>query len=537
MAKSFNHIYSSQEKLAEYISGNNLDFYPTVFIQIFLGQVPLDQAKQIRAQIISYLPKAVIIGCSTDGQITDGKIVNDSPVLSFTVLEKTEAVSKLIKIDEHHKAHETGRHLAEKLVGLETKAVILFASRLEVNLHEILQGFHAVSPKVPVSGGVSMDVPGRHQSIVLTENEESEKGIAAVALNSSSLIVQSFINEQWKEVGRPLTVTKSKGSVIEKIDHMKPLKVLEHYLGERFVSRLPESGVEFPFLVKRSEGVSTLFPLRINGNGSIEMSKEVKQGDSLTFAFADLESIVDCSLRELNRLRRKPVESLFIFNCAARRQFIKDFTKAEMEMMAEIASTAGFFSHGEILMDGSKAPELYSHSLTFLAISEDDQLLPINRERFQYALTPEGNTRVSLTQLINASSSDIQKLNENIQISEEYYRSLFENNTDFVYSTDLKGRFNSVNPTFLKTFGYSESELIGKLSISFIFEEDVPRIKRHFFRTLSGKEQFYELWIPSKSGEVQLFHIKNIPITIDGKCVGLFGIGRNITEQKKTEEK
>ena len=246
---------------------------------------------------------------------------------------------------------------------------------------------------------------------------------------------------------------------------------------------------------------------------------------------------MDCSLKELNRLRKKPVESIFVFNCVARKQFIKDFAKAEMEMMGEVSSISGFFSHGEILLTGEKVPDLYSHCLTYLAISENNQLQPVDREKFHYTLTQEGNTRVSLTQLINASSSDIRKLSENIQISEEYYRSLFENNTDFVYSTDLEGRFNSVNPTFLKTFGYSEEELIGKLSISFIFEEDIPRIKRHFYRTLSGKEQFYEIWIPSKSGEVQLFHIKNIPITVDGHCVGLFGIGRNITEQKKTEEK
>ncbi|MGM0846818.1 MAG: bifunctional diguanylate cyclase/phosphodiesterase [Bacillota bacterium] len=537
MAKSFNHIYSSQETLAEYISGNTIDLYPTIFVQMFLGQVHMDEAKRIRAEVLSCLPQAVIIGCSTEEQINDGEIVNDSPVLSFTVLEKTEAVSKLVKVEDRDNGFETGRRLSEELVDMETKVVILFASHLDVNLHSILEGFHSVTPQIPVGGGVSIDVRGRKQSIVLTEHAETENGIVAAALNNSNLLVQTFINEQWKEVGRPLTVTKSKGAVIEKIDHMKPLEVLEHYLGESFVSRLPHSGVEFPFLMKRNEAVSTLFPLRVNGNGSIEMSKEVKQGASLTFAFADLESIVDCSMRELNRLRRKPVESLFIFNCVARRQFITDFTKTEMEMLAEISNTSGFFSHGEILMGSNIKPDLYSHSLTYLAISENDHLPPLHRERFQYTLTPEGNTRVSLTQLINASSNDIQKLNENIQLSEEYYRSLFDNNTDFVYSTDLKGRFNSVNPTFLKTFGYSENELIGKLSISFIFEEDVPRIKRHFFRTLSGKEQFYELWIPSKSGAVQLFHIKNIPITVDGKCVGLFGIGRNITEQKKTEEK
>ncbi|WP_456271849.1 EAL domain-containing protein [Bacillus sp. AK031] len=537
MAKSLNCIYSSKEKLSDYISSHNVDLYPTIFVQLFLGQVPLEKAKQIKSEILSLLPKAVILGCSTEGQIINGTIVNDSPVISFTLFESTEINSKLIDMADAADGYETGRILSAELVDMETKAVILFASHLDINLREILEGFHAVTPHIPVGGGVSIDVADKKQSIVLTEQGETERGIAAVALNSSILQVQTFINEQWKEVGRPLTVTKSTGSIIEKIDHQKPLKVLQHYLGDSFVSRLPESGVEFPFLLRRNKKTSTLFPIRVHENGSIEMTQAVKQGETLTFAFADLESIVNYSVKDLNRLRKKPVESLFVFNCVARKQLLKDFTETEMEMMAEISPAAGFFSHGEIVVDDESGPNLFSHSLTYLGISEANNLPSLERERFQYNLTPEGNTRVSLTHLINASSHDIQKLNENIQISEEYYRSLFDNNTDFVYSTDLKGKFNSVNPTFLKTFGYSEEELIGKLSISFIFEEDIPRVKRHFYRTLSGKEQFYELWIPSKTGEIQLFHIKNIPITIDGECVGLFGIGRNITEQKKTEEK
>jgi diguanylate cyclase (GGDEF)-like protein/PAS domain S-box-containing protein len=537
MAKSFNYIYYSQQDLSRYISSNEIDQYPSILVQLFLGQLSMGEAKKLRSEVLFLLPDAVIIGCSTEGQVADGKVINECPVISFTVLEETEVVSTLIEAGNTDDGIQTGRRLSQELVGMETKAVIMFASHLDINPHRVLDGFHTVTPHIPVGGGVSIVTAGKKQSIVLTENGESENGIAAASFNNSNLHVHTFINEQWKEVGRPLIVTKAHGAVIEKIDHQKPLKILKHYLGERFVANLPESGVEFPFLVKRKNSTSTLFPLRIHDNGSIEMSKPVKQGESLTFAFADLESIVECSLKELNRLRKKPVESMFVFNCAARRQFIKDFSEAEMQMMGEISSLSGFFSNGEILMNSEAPPELYSHSLTYLAISEKDHLQPLERERFHYSLTTEGNTRVSLTQLIKASSFDIERLNQNIQISEEYYRSLFENNTDFVYSTDLKGRFNSVNPTFLKTFGYSEDELIGKLSISYIFEEDVPRIKRHFYRTLSGKEQFYDLWIPSKSGEVQLFHIKNIPITIDGECVGLFGIGRNITEQKKTEEK
>lgn len=143
----------------------------------------------------------------------------------------------------------------------------------------------------------------------------------------------------------------------------------------------------------------------------------------------------------------------------------------------------------------------------------------------------------TLTSLVETSQQDILHLNESLKISEQYYRSLFDNNGDFVYSTDLKGNFTSVNQSFLKTFGFSEQELIGKPALSFINEGDYPRAKMHFVQALRGRDQTFTIEIQIKSGEIQTFQVKNIPITINGECVGTYGIGRNITRQKKTEEK
>lgn len=143
----------------------------------------------------------------------------------------------------------------------------------------------------------------------------------------------------------------------------------------------------------------------------------------------------------------------------------------------------------------------------------------------------------ALTTLVETSQQDILHLNESLKISEQYYRSLFDNNGDFVYSTDLRGNFTSVNQAFLKTFGFTEEELIGKPALDFISKEDVSRARMHFIQALRGKDQTYTLQIKVKSGETQIFQIKNIPITVNGECAGIYGIGRDITSQKRTEEK
>lgn len=119
----------------------------------------------------------------------------------------------------------------------------------------------------------------------------------------------------------------------------------------------------------------------------------------------------------------------------------------------------------------------------------------------------------------------------------QYYQSLFENNADFVYSTNLDGYFTSVNPAFVNTFGIREEDVVGKHALSFINVEDIPRVRKHFLNALKGKEQYFNLEMPIKSGEKQLFQIKNVPITVNGERVGTYGIGRNITAQKRIEER
>lgn len=169
----------------------------------------------------------------------------------------------------------------------------------------------------------------------------------------------------------------------------------------------------------------------------------------------------------------------------------------------------------------------YPYILSFTAFNKQE----LNASRH------DQHTINTLTHLLATTQQDILHLNESLEVSEQYYRSLFDNNGDFVYSTDLNGNFTSVNQAFMRTFGYGESELIGRSALNFINPEDVHRAKLHFIQALKGKDQTYTIEIQIKSGESQIFQIKNIPITVNGSCVGTYGIGRNITRQKKTEER
>ncbi|WP_264736853.1 EAL domain-containing protein [Cytobacillus firmus] len=538
MAKTFTCLYTSTSQLNSFIDLNELNEYPNLLVQVFTGTPERPFILKLQKELTDKLPVAHIAGCSTSGEIYEGRITEKQTVICFTAFEKTELKSFLLNRADFIDSYQMGQTLAQELAVFNTKAVILFPAGFDIDSTALLEGIYENQPEMVISGGLAGDNGLFQEGFSFTRNGITSDGLAALALQSGHLSVRSFANYQWQEIGKSFTVTKAVGSTIYSIDNKKPLNILKRYLGQAFIKELPHSGTEFPFLLNyRGEKVS-VFIIKSLENGAIKVNRKVKEGDTLTFAYANLEDIIDRSLQELNELNHNPPENIFIYNCMARKQFARDFTEKELEMLQMIAPANGFFSYGEIAFRKGALPQMVGHSLTYLALSESfGESAKTRQDSFVYEKTAQFKTIASLTHLMHAAQDDIKELNRSLKMSEQKYKSLFDNNADFVYSTDLKGNFTSVNPSFVKTFGYRREEIMGKSALGYVRNEDVQRIRLHFYRALRGREQYYNVYIDAKSGETNLFQLKNIPITVNGECVGIYGIGRNITEQKKIEEK
>ncbi|MBP3040522.1 EAL domain-containing protein, partial [Bacillaceae bacterium Marseille-Q3522] len=117
------------------------------------------------------------------------------------------------------------------------------------------------------------------------------------------------------------------------------------------------------------------------------------------------------------------------------------------------------------------------------------------------------------------------------------YKSLFENNPDLILSTDLIGKITNVNQAVEKTFTLNKEEVIGTSIYQHIANHDLSRIKQFFKNAVNGKVQTFTMNLPDKKGTFQLYQMKSIPITKNNQITGVYGIGQNITAQKKLENK
>jgi len=130
----------------------------------------------------------------------------------------------------------------------------------------------------------------------------------------------------------------------------------------------------------------------------------------------------------------------------------------------------------------------------------------------------------------------LQASRDSLRQSEQQYQSIVEHNPDAIFAVDARGFFLSANPSALKLMGYNSEELRNQSVLDMFVPEDAERVAHHFKMAKNGQTAIYETTVLDKQGKRIEVSVKNVPIVIDGEIVGVYGIGKDITEVKRAEE-
>jgi two-component system sensor kinase FixL len=113
-----------------------------------------------------------------------------------------------------------------------------------------------------------------------------------------------------------------------------------------------------------------------------------------------------------------------------------------------------------------------------------------------------------------------------------------QSSAEMICITDLEDRFTFVNPAFLKTYGYSENELLGKTPEILLSKSNPPGVLEAILRATRNGGWQGEVVDRRKDGT-------DLPISLstsqikdsNGRVIGLMGVARDITERKKSEKR
>lgn len=124
-----------------------------------------------------------------------------------------------------------------------------------------------------------------------------------------------------------------------------------------------------------------------------------------------------------------------------------------------------------------------------------------------------------------------------LTISEQHYRSLFQENPHAVFSLDLHGSFTSVNSVGEKILGVTKDNLVKAPFHPFVAKKYLDVVVKRFEESLSGKAKTYEIEVISLDEESVPIRLTTIPIIVDEEIVGVYGVAEEIRERLQSEAK
>ncbi|EJK2116229.1 EAL domain-containing protein [Vibrio navarrensis] len=390
------------EQLQEQIQGYDWQVDSPYLIQLFSAQsasVTEAYARSLRMK----LPRAEIIGHSTRNMIHAGEILHHGCLIvisQFTHTQLTSAVqpySGAPDLDSYDFRHALNLSPA-------SCAVVSFAVQVQRVDYPIYSAFRCEEACPPVAGGLAQAT--EDGCWVLHQEKVYHNAAVAVALHGDALKVWTHAYSEWNPVGMYHKVTAAQGRRLIALGNKSAYDVYKHYLADNRDISLNQL-INFPLYREVNNKKEVCSVCDIHADGSMTFDRDWQVGDEVRFCYNHPSLTLEQLKHGVMELAMHQPESVFIYNCASRLDFIDG--AEEVSAFNELATTNGSYCMGEIYSEGASL-EILHHSLTYLALRESDEVT-----RFNLPSNEISSSISPLFCLIRSAIADLDNMNAHME--------------------------------------------------------------------------------------------------------------------------
>lgn len=138
---------------------------------------------------------------------------------------------------------------------------------------------------------------------------------------------------------------------------------------------------------------------------------------------------------------------------------------------------------------------------------------------------------------VKPSYDELSERIKELEESENRYRSFAENTSDLFYRTDIKGKITYISQSVFELSGFTVEEATGMYMAEEVYL--VPRERENFLAILrkNGRVQNFNAQLKRKDGSVWWASTNaHYLCEKNGSIIGVEGITRDVTEQKRAHE-
>jgi hypothetical protein len=317
------------------------------------------QDRASMAAIRDRFPSAILIGCSTAGEILGTRIYDDTVSVTAVRFESTRVASASVSIASPAESYFAGETLARSFAPEGLVHVFVLSDGLNVNGSELVKGLSDHLPtSTTLSGGLSGDGEKFGDTVIVIGDTVSSRTIAAVAFYGDRLEVGCASLGGWDSFGPERLVTKSEGNVLYELDGLSALELYKRYLGDH-AQQLPSSGLLFPLSVRNPDDNSSVVRtiLAVDEKAqSLTFAGDVPVGWYGRLMKANFDRLIDgatgAARNSIVRVSENQPDLAILISCVGRRMVLRQRSEEELEVVREVVGEApyltGFYSYGEI---------------------------------------------------------------------------------------------------------------------------------------------------------------------------------------------
>ena len=405
--------------------------YRSMLVHIYSGLTEERFTSRIAEMVQELFPEAEIVGTMSAGEIKDERLMQKGVLIAAMLFESTEV--KVFRYDHVKENEETvgGRIRSDlEAMGHIRGAELLFPGT-ELNTRPFFRELSKCRKDIQIWGGYSGDhMLNAPVHYIFDTTEVLYDSVLVTVFIGENIFINIDKSIGWEPLGPSFRVTKAEGNRLMELEGRPASEIYEKFLQiDRRRQNNAEEGYAFPLLAKYNGEEWLRSAFHIEEDGSLNLHGFVTEGTEIQLSYGNPENILRVINQRLETIRQFKPQAILLYSCVVRKAFWDNLVDTEMEPFAQLASTSGFHTWGEVTRSKSTG-EVVEHNVTLLSIAMREgeapsKELPIVQAddrvlRGQAAMLRRLTNLIYITMgELQKAHSDLQKLNERLSVMAE----------------------------------------------------------------------------------------------------------------------
>ena len=422
--KQFQFDYHSITSLKRDLDKINLwcksKVFSKIVFQIYSDSLDRGQIDLVCDVISQNFPDAVCMGCSTNGNIVEGRLSSASISIICTVFEYPTTKVKLLQYTLNS---ETALSVVDEIkkeikANPWVKAAELQLTIRGMSMTPFCDAFQDVDPSVAIFGGGAFNPDLNRNDACVFSNVKgySERGVVVLLIGGEDFYTYTTHITGWKPLGREFMVTKAKNALLYELDGKPAYDAYYRYLNILKDEHFFYNTLEFPFFYKH-HGINILrAPISCNDDGSLVMTADIDENVKARLAYGDPWTILASVRKDGRKISEFNPEIIKVFSCAARRTFWgKEEISSETLPLQSLAATSGFYTSSEFLRTGEFVNQ-HNVTLVIAAMREGRGGEHYDLDMAQESFSGKVSMINRLATFIDAATQELAEANEKLSL-------------------------------------------------------------------------------------------------------------------------